>query len=282
MLTISAPAKLNLTLEVLSERQDGFHEICSVIQTIDLCDSFCFQLSQDTEFRSNVPSWIPEKSLVPKAVSLLRDTAGCSKGAMIEINHRIPLVSGLGGDSSNAVATLRGLNQLWELGLSHEKMLELASQLGSDVALFLYGGTALIEGRGEVVTPLPPLPHVWVIVVVPLVPRLSGKTEKLYASLTTKQYTSGQLTEGFAAWLAKGEKGIPSSLLVNVFDAVAPNIFPEIKDCQKQFAKAGAKTVHIVGSGPALYTLVEDKEEALKMYWYLQNQGLEVYLTETL
>ncbi len=194
MLTVLAPAKLNLTLEVLGKRRDGFHEIRSVIQTINLCDSLNFQLGQGTEFKSDLSEWVPEKSLVSKVVSLLREATGCSKGATIEVKKCIPLISGLGGDSSDAAAILQGLNKLWGLGLSQANLLGLAVQLGSDVAFFLYGGTALVEGRGEVVTPLPPLTHMWVILVVPSVPRLSGKTKELYASLSASHYTNGQIT----------------------------------------------------------------------------------------
>jgi len=204
MLTMLAPAKLNLTLEVLAKRQDGFHEIRSVIQTINLCDSLRFQPSQNIEFKSNTPNWLPERSLVPKAASLLRNTTGCSKGVTIEIDKHIPLLSGLGGDSSDAAATLRGLNQFWESGLSLQELVELASQLGSDVAFFLYGGTARLEGRGERVTPLPPLPHMWAVLVVPPVPRLPGKTEQLYASLKASHYTDGQVTERLVDTLKEG------------------------------------------------------------------------------
>jgi len=146
MLTVLAPAKLNLTLEVLAERPDGYHEIRSVFQTINLCDSLRFQLSQKVTIMSDSPDWAPEKSLVAKAVSLLQETAGCVEGATIEVSKGIPLVSGLGGDSSDAAATLCGLNKLWKLELSVEKLLELATRLGSDVAFFLYGGTAFVAG----------------------------------------------------------------------------------------------------------------------------------------
>ena len=195
MLTVMAPAKLNLTLEVLGKRPDGFHEIRSVIQTISLCDSLCFHLSQNITVKSNTPGWVPEESLVSRAASLLQETTGCSKGAIIEVEKRIPLVSGLGGDSSDAAATLRGLNRLWELDLTSEKLVELAAQLSSDMAFFLYGGTAMAEGRGEIVTPLPPLPPMWAVLVMPDVPRLPGKTGQLYASLNSSHYTDGQITE---------------------------------------------------------------------------------------
>jgi 4-diphosphocytidyl-2-C-methyl-D-erythritol kinase len=281
MLTVLAPAKLNLTLEVLAKRADGFHEIRSVIQAINLCDSLRFRLSKKVEFSCTDPNWVSAESLVSKAVSLLQETTGCSKGATIEVDKRIPLVSGLSGDSSDAAAVLRGLNRLWGLGLSLPQLLGLASQLGSDVAFFLYGGTAVVRGRGEIVTPLPPFPHMWVVVLLPPVPRLPGKTQRLYTSLKASRYTDGQITDGFAVLLMGGRE-IALSMLFNVLDKVAVDSFAGLGEYWQQFLKAGAQEVHLAGSGPALFTLVKDKAEAEKIYHNLQQQGLETYLTETL
>ena len=280
MLTVLAPAKLNLTLEVLAKRPDGYHEIRSVIQAINLCDSLRFQSSQNVIFKSNFPDWVPEKSLVSKAASLLQETTGCSKGAAIEVSKRIPLTSGLGGDSSDAAATLRGLNKLWELGLSQEKLLELATRLGSDVAFFIYGGTALVEGRGERVTPLPPLPHRWVVLVAPDVPRQPGKTKQLYASLKATHYTDGQITARLVAALREGREFTPS--VFNTFENVAFTQFPQLKVYQEHLVKAGADNIHLAGSGPTLFTLIKDKTQAEELYSRLKQQRLEVYLTDTL
>ena len=281
MLTIQAPAKLNLTLEVLGERQDGFHEIRSVIQAINLCDSLHFQLGQNVEFRSDMPDWIPEKSLISKASSLIREATGCTKGATIEVNKRIPWLSGLGGDSSDAAAILLGLNRLWGLGLSLKELLELASQLSSDASFFLYGGTALAEGRGEIVTSLPSLPHMWVVLMVPPVPRMPGKTKQLYASLKASHYTGGQITDRLVTALTTGGEVTPSSLF-NVFDEVALDNFAGLGEYREQFLRVGAQAVHLAGSGPALFTLVGDKNQAEKIYENLQKRGLESYLTDTL
>ena len=281
MLTILAPAKLNLTLEVLAKRRDGFHEIRSVIQTINLCDSLYFQSGQNIEFKSDMPDWIPEESLVSKAASLIRKATGCTKGATIEINKRIPLVSGLGGDSSDAAAILRGLNKLWRLGLSLEELLKLAAQLSSDASFFLFGGTALAEGRGEIVTPLPSLPHMWVVLMMPPVSRRPGKTKQLYSSLRASHYTGGQITDRLVTSLTRGGE-VTSSSLFNVFDEVALDNFTGLGKYREQFLKVGAHEVHLAGSGPALFTLVRDKSQAEKIYLRLWQQGLESYLTETL
>ena len=280
MLTISAPAKLNLTLEVLAKRQDGFHEIRSVMQTINLGDSLHFQLSQNIEFKSDMPDWVPEESLVCKATSLLQETTGCSKGAIIEVEKHIPLMAGLGGDSSDAAAVLRGLNQLWGLGLCQRDLLGLAPQLGSDVAFFLYGGTALVEGRGEKVTPLPSLPHRWVALVMPPVPRISGKTQRLYASLESSHYTDGQITRRLVEELKAGGEFSPS-LLFNVFENVAFGQSSELAEYRSHIGIIGAANVHLAGSGPALFALVKDRTEAEDLAMRLKQQGLESYLTDT-
>ena len=279
MLTILAPAKINLTLEVLAKRQDGFHEIRSVIQTINLCDSLRFQSSQSIEIKCDIPIWIPEESLVSKTIKLLQETTGCSEGVTIKVDKRIPLMSGLGGDSSDAAATLRGLNEFWELGLSMGELLELASRLGSDVAFFLYRDTALIEGRGERVTPLPPLPNMWVVLVVPAVPGMLGKTKHLYASLKTSHYTDGQVTERLGESLWVGGEFTPSALF-NTFENVAFARFAGLNVYREHIVEIGAADVHLVGSGPTLFTLVKDKAQAEDLHIRCQQQGLESYLTD--
>jgi 4-diphosphocytidyl-2-C-methyl-D-erythritol kinase len=279
MMTVLAPAKLNLTLEVLAKRPDGYHEIRSVFQTINLCDSLRLRLSQDVIFQSDMPDWTPERSLIAKAVSLLQKTTGCSQGVTIEVSKHIPLVAGLGGDSSDAAATLRSLNILWGLGLSANELLELAVKLGSDVAFFLYGGTALVEGRGEVVTPLPSLPSMWVVLVVPNVLRLPDKTGQLYASLKTNHYTDGQTTERLVAELKEGKE---PSLLFNTFENVVFSRFSELKTYRDHITKMGARNIHLAGSGPALFSLTQEKARAEDLYLRCQQQNMETYLMETL
>jgi len=269
-----------LTLEVLGERHDGFHEIRSVIQTVNLCDNLRFHLGQGVELKSDTPDWILEESLVSKAAGLVRKATGCTKGVTIEVNKRIPWLSGLGGDSSDAAAVLRGLNELWELGLSQKELLELASQLSSDASFFLFGGTALAEGRGEIVTPLSSLPHMWVVLMMPPVPRRPGKTKQLYASLRVSHYTGGQVTDELVTLLAEGGE-VMSSSLFNVFDEVAHDNFAGLDEYREQFLEAGARRVHLAGSGPALFTLVEDKNPAERIYENLRKQGLESYLSDT-
>lgn len=279
MLTVLAPAKLNLTLEVLSRRPDGYHEIRSVIQTISLCDRLTFRASRSVEIKSDSPGWSAEKSLVSRAVNLVREASGVRQGIAIEVENRIPLISGLGGDSSAAAATLRGLNAVWKLKLSEEKLLGLAAQLGSDVPFFLCGGTAFVQGRGEVVSALPPFPHRWAVLVMPDVPRLPGKTAKLYASLKASHFTDGQITERMIKELKEGRE--PSALF-NTFENIAFAGGAKLKVYRDHITKLGAPHVHLAGSGPALFTLFKDKTKAEELYTRCQQQNMETYLVETL
>ncbi len=279
MLTILAPAKLNLTLEILGKRSDGYHEIRSVFQTINLCDRLRFQPNRQVAFKCDMPDWVPEKSLVARAVSLLQENYKIPQGAAIEVRKHIPLVSGLGGDSSDAVATLLGLNELWKLGLSREKLLGLAACLGSDATFFLYGGTALVEGRGEVVTPLTPLTQHWVVLVVPDVPRLPEKTKQLYASLRTSHYTDGQITQQMMKEIKASRE--PSTLF-NTFENVAFTLFPGLKLYRDHILKMGVPHAHLAGSGPTLFALFKEKARAEELYTRCRQQKMETYLVETL
>jgi 4-diphosphocytidyl-2-C-methyl-D-erythritol kinase len=276
---VKAPAKINLTLEVLAERPDGFHEIRSVVQTIGLYDSLRFSSNRQLRFSCDNPDFAIDKSLVPRAAAVLREDSGQASGASIEIKKRIPMVAGLGGDSSDAAAVLSGLNKLWKLRLSSLQLVELASRLGSDVPFFVYGGTALVEGRGEKLKALPPLPHRWVVLLVPPFSRMEEKTRKLYAGLKSSHYTDGQITEKLVR--ALGERGFRPSMLFNTFENVAFEFFPELKLYRDHFVKLGAYQVHLAGSGPTLFTLMDDEMQAENLYARCQLQGLESYLAET-
>jgi 4-diphosphocytidyl-2-C-methyl-D-erythritol kinase len=279
MLTVKAPAKINLTLEVLGKRPDGFHNIRSVIQTIDLCDVLSFNLSDKIEVASGNPKFVAEKSLVSKAAARLQEVKGCSQGARIGVEKHIPLSSGLGGDSSDAAAVLRGLNQLWPPSLKPAQLLELAMRLGSDVAFFLHGGTALVEGRGEKVAPLPSLPRRWVVLVVPP-SGVEEKTKQLYGRLKPSHYSRGEITDSMVVGLTRGV--VSPSMLFNTFENVAYDFFPKLKLYKEHFLKLGAESVHLAGSGPTLFSMLEDKPQAEDLYQRCKDQGMECYLAATL
>ena len=279
MLTERAPAKINLTLEVLGRRPDGFHEIRSVVQAIDLCDYLHFDDGPGTAITCDLPGWLPRDSLVSRAVDLLREVTGSPGGVSIKVEKHIPLLSGLGGDSSDAAAVLLGLNRLWRLNLSTEEMAGLAVKLGSDTTFFVRGGTALMEGRGEKITPLPPPPEWWVVLVVPDVSRPPGKTGRMYAALKKKHFTDGSITETLVAYLY--DNSFDESLLFNTFENVAFDEFPVLKTYKEHLIKLGAPHVHLAGSGPTLFSLYRDIAQAEEMYTACKKQGMEAYVAST-
>lgn len=276
-ITLRAPAKINLTLEVLGRREDGFHEIRSIFQAVDLCDTLSLKPRRaGTDFRCSQPHLEREDNSVVRAAALVREATGCRKGISIYLEKAIPEASGLGGHSSDAAACLLGLNRLWGLGLPRERLAGLAARLSSDAVFFLSPGTALVEGRGERITPLPPLTGSKAVIMVPSIPTPSKKTEALYRSLGVKDFTTGERTGAVAERLRHGQ-GLSPEFIFNVFEGRAFDIFSGLREYRHRFLVAGASSVHLTGSGPALFTLVGGEAEAEKIASSLKGQGLQAW-----
>jgi 4-diphosphocytidyl-2-C-methyl-D-erythritol kinase len=278
---IKAPAKINLTLEVLSKRSDGYHEITSVIQTISLADTLEFRLAPKFVFSSDDAGWQAQKSLVPRAAALFCEKLGEKRAAHIHINKRIPFSAGLGGESSAAAAALRGLNDLFETGCSAGELNRLAASLGSDVPFFLGGGTALVTGRGEKVAPLLALPEQWVVLLIPPDLDLPDKTARMFSRLGTANFSTGAATKRFVSLLAAGEPGY-SEWIYNEFDKVAEEVFPRIGWYKEQFVLAGAKTANLAGAGPVLFSLMAQEEKAGEIAALLKKRGFNALCVRTI
>ncbi len=281
MITLMAPAKINLTLEVLGKRPDGYHEIRSIMQTVSLADALSFEDSTDLVLGSDSPEWSGDKSLVSKTVALLKERTGASGRASIFVRKRIPLLSGLGGDSSDAAATLMGLNQLWKLGMGRSDLATIGKELGSDVAFFFLGGTVLATGRGEIVEPLPSITHEWIVLALPDVPRLPGKTKSLYQALTPNHYTDGEITRNAERDIKAGKLTRELGLF-NAFENVAFVAQRELDVSRQHILKMGAPNVHLAGSGPTLYAVCESRAQAEELSKRLAGQHLWSYVAETL
>jgi 4-diphosphocytidyl-2-C-methyl-D-erythritol kinase len=278
MLTVYAPAKINLVLEVLGKDND-YHRISSIIQSIDLCDVLNFQPDEAISFECDEPS-LKHDNLVTRAAALLKESTKYSRGARIELRKHIPWGMGLGGGSSDAAATLLALNELWGLGLTLSELVRLASNLGSDVPFFIHKGTALVEGKGEKVTPLPSLPATWFVLLVPPLPKIQNKTKQMYSNLRAAYFTEGQFVQQVLSSLRQG-KTIDHSLMFNVFEKVAFDFFPGLDKYRKTLEEAGAPGVYLAGSGPCLFTFSSEKEEAGELFSRLGKQGLECYLASS-
>jgi len=274
MLTVPSPAKLNLILEVLGKRPDGYHEIRSLVQTINLCDTLSFELASDISLKCTEPALQTSDNLIIRAANLLKKVCSYKGGTRIILEKRIPLSSGLGGGSSNAEATLIALNKHWELGITTSELLNLAAQLGSDVPFFIHKGAALVEGRGEGVTPLPPAPSpIWFVLLLPTLPIMTDKTKQAYTRLKEQHFTSGQFIARAREIWANNKKLKPT-LLFNVFDSIAFDIFPELNVYWNGFEQAGATNIHLAGSGPTLFTLAADKNSATELHQLIREQSM--------
>lgn len=257
-LTTVAPAKINLTLEVLGKRDDGYHEIRSVIQTIELHDAMSFAGAEGLEVVYEGRS-APEGDLVPRAAAAFAAATGRS-GVRIDVLKRIPQAAGLGGGSADAAATLRGLNTLWGTELDAARLGEIGASLGSDVAFFAHGGTALAEGRGEKVTPLPDAAEMWLVLLTPPI-AIAGKTRAMYGALRPEDFSDGSRTSALVDRLASGG-AIEESSLGNAFERAAFDVFEGLGKYRAWLLEAGSSSVHLCGAGPTMFALTSGEAEA--------------------
>ncbi len=285
MLTVSAYAKVNLTLEVLHKREDGFHEIRSVMQTINLADEISFEPAPTLEFicdnaKADRVDLIEES--VMQAVSLLRREMDRCTGARIYLRKlNVPRAAGLGSSSSVPATVLKGLNALWNSNLPFDKLRQIAAMIGSDAAFFIEGGTALAQGRGERITSLPSSPLTWMVLLKPTIDPVKNKTAHMYSLLNSSHFSDGACTERLVNHLKQGE-GLQSKLLCNTFENLAFDAFVPLDKYRQRFLDAGARSVHLAGAGPALFALVPDQKTGHNLEKRLKEQSLEACLVHTL
>jgi 4-diphosphocytidyl-2-C-methyl-D-erythritol kinase len=277
MIKIKAPAKINLTLEVVGKRPDGFHEIKSVLQAIDLYDTLQIEKGRGFTFQCPLPAWSAEKSLLSRVSSLL--PADLMGGATVKIEKNIPLMSGLGGDSSDAAALLKGLNELYELNISDNNLHKIANELGSDVPFFLKGGTALAEGKGEKLTPLPPAKKFWVVLLFPDIAVEPGKTAKMYAALKPSSFSDGVRTKQLVEALKRG-KPIEPGLLYNAFEDIVLDVYPDLSYYIRGCIRQGIP-IHLAGAGPTLFAIFPDAAGAKDFYNICREHNAKAHIAET-
>ena len=269
-IVIDAPAKLNLGLEVLGRRDDGFHEIATIFLTIDLADRLTLSPAADLELSCDDDALATEDNLAVRALRLLRDETNHPGGARIDIRKRIPAAAGLGGASSDAAAALLAGRELWRQDVSDARLHDLAARLGSDVPFFLRGGCALGRGRGELLEPLPLPADGLFIVVVPDV-TIPAKTASLYARLRPEDFSDGSRITSQAARLRAGL--VPdATLLGNAFARSLYAMVPELAVLPEIMGAAGAESVAISGAGPAHFTVVTEVARAVQIAGRLREQ----------
>jgi len=260
-LIVKAPAKLNLFLEVLGRRADGYHEIETVMQTVSLYDVLTLERSEgDVRLLTESPD-IPHdrENLVVKAAELLREHAGEPLGAVIHLEKHIPVGAGLGGGSSDAVAALVGLNRLWELALPREVLHDLAARLGSDTPFFLTGGTALCRGRGERVAQLMEVRSLTYVVVYP---GLTVSTKEVYEKLPADLTKDGRDTKLFLGEITSGAESVTYPHLFNRLECITLALHQSLKDLRQQMTESGLERVTMTGSGSAFFGIATGRKEA--------------------
>jgi len=286
-LRLLAPAKVNWTLEVLGRRPDGYHEVMTVLQTLDLCDRVVISPARDVQVRVtgrvvDLSEVSAEENLAFRAAMALRQgVGGNGLGALIELEKVVPAAAGLGGGSSDAAAVLRGLNALWGLGLSLEELSVIGSRLGADVPFFLYGGTAQASGRGDNVAPLPDIPSQRLLIALPS-PSPPRKTALMYQHLRPEHYTDGERTRRLADKLAGGGS-VAEDDIFSVFERVLAGAVPAAAAAIERCREAGLGRPHLAGSGPALFFLLPEGAETVSFREsLLLEAGLELFYAGTL
>jgi 4-diphosphocytidyl-2-C-methyl-D-erythritol kinase len=264
-LLVKAPAKINLSLDVLHKRPDGYHEVEMVMTTIDLADRV--ELTLLNSDRINILShnrFVPDdqRNLAYQAAQLLKERYQVNKGVTIMIEKNIPVAAGLAGGSSDAAATLRGLNKLWKLGLSLDELANVGSEIGSDVSFCVYGGTALAKGRGEKVTELPPPPTCWVILAKPFI---GVSTAEVYRRLDLKETRHPNLDEMIQGIRNNNYQKVVNHL-GNVLEDVTLKLHPEVAQIKDQMKRFGADAVLMSGSGPTVFGLVQHDSRMHRIY----------------
>ncbi len=282
-LCLRSPAKLNLALDVLAKRSDGYHELKTVFERIDLCDRITLWPRADglVKVICSHPQ-VPKgpANLAAKAAMLLKQDLNLAQGLNIHIEKKIPVAAGLAGGSSNAATVLLGLNRLWKLRLSQKQLRDYAGRLGSDVTFFIYDVSyAVGEGRGEKIRPLPIPTKLWHLLVTPRVKMLTKDVfGRLNLDLTNKMDSVNIL-------LPYLRKSVPSAIgpkLANGLEPAILSLRPDFARLKKKMSDAGACGVCFSGSGPSVFALARSKQHAGQMKARLDRRFAQVKIVSTL
>jgi 4-diphosphocytidyl-2-C-methyl-D-erythritol kinase len=281
-LTLKSFAKLNLVLNVLGKRADGFHELKTIFERIDLFDTITLkETSGKIVIRCSHPH-VPKgsKNLVYKVAQKLKKDFGIDQGVEIVIQKRIPVAAGLAGGSSNAATVLMGLNQLWNLGLTQKKLVEYAFSIGSDVAFFIYNVPfALGEGRGEKIRVLPIRSKLWHVLVTP---RLKVYTKEVFGALNLKLTKKRDDVNILLPFLRQNDLYSISSSLANDLEPAILKLKPYLGRLKKKLFDAGAVGVCFSGSGPSVFALAKSQEHALGLRAKFDRRFTQVFVVKTI
>lgn len=280
-ITLKALAKINLGLDVVRRREDGYHEVRMIMQTIHLYDLLEIQKIREPEIQivSNL-SFLPvnENNLVYKAARLLQEEFALTDGISVKLTKRIPVAAGMAGGSTDAAAMLYAMNQLYDLGLSRRELMKRGVQIGADVPYCLMRGTALAEGIGEKLTQLPPMIKCPVLIAKP---SISVSTKFVYQNLKLDEQTNHPDIDALMKDIREKDFDGVCVHTGNVLESVTIPNYPVIAEIKQQMMRSGAKASMMSGSGPTVFGLFEDGETAKRALREMKRSGLakQVYLT---
>ena len=280
ILSVPAYAKVNLGLEILGRRPDGYHEIVSVTQLVSLADRVEVVPADALSVEMRPPIVDEGDDLARRAALALAAATGTTPTGTVRIDKRIPLAAGLGGGSSDAAAALRLLDRLWGTGLGPRRLTPLAATLGSDVPLFLGGGLSLIRGRGEIVEPLAPAPPFGLLLLCP-----GGappdKTRALYGALRPSDFGDGSTTLALCDRLRTGHP-IAHATLVNTFDAAADRVYPGFAALRAELAGRIGRPAQLSGAGPTLFAVFDTPGAARSAATTVAELGLATFVVRSI
>lgn len=260
--TLKALAKINLGLDVLGRRDNGYHDVRMVMQTIYLYDNVTMEKTEEAGIQLECNLFylpVDETNIAYKAAKLLMDEFDIKEGVRIVLDKHIPVAAGLAGGSANAAAVLVGMNRLFSLGLSGQELMERGVSLGADVPYCVMRGTVLAEGIGEILTPLPPLPKCYVLIAKP---GISVSTKTVYEKLDSQEITEHPDIDGILEGLDKQDIHKVAASMGNVLETVTIGDYPIIEEIKHVMKEEGALNAMMSGSGPTVFGIFDDKSKA--------------------
>lgn len=276
-----AYAKVNLCLNVLRRREDGYHEVSMIMQNIALCDEVTLTRQPEgikLSLIGNKELETDERNLAYKAAKLMIDTYGISEGVKISLKKNIPIAAGLAGGSTDAAAVLLGMNELFNLGKDKDELMKLGVKLGADVPYCVKGGTALAEGIGEILTPLPDAPNAYVLIAKP---DISVSTKEVYTNLKVSELKARPDVDGMTKAIVRHDLDGVIERMGNVLENVTVKKYPIIDEIKQLMKDNGAENALMSGSGPTVFGVFYDQKEAAKCYRVVKDSNLakDVVLT---
>lgn len=277
---LKALAKINLGLDVLGRRENGYHDVRMVMQTIYLYDNVTLSKTEEPGIKLETNLFylpIDENNIAYKAARMLMDEFDIREGVRIVLDKHIPVAAGMAGGSSNAAAVLVGMNRLFTLGLSQEKLMERGVKLGADVPYCIMRGTVLAEGIGEILTPLPPLPKCYVLIAKP---NISVSTQMVYEKLDAQVIEKHPDIDGLLEGLKQQDIRKIAASMGNVLEGVTIRQYPIIEKIKEAMKEAGALNAMMSGSGPTVFGIFDDRTVAKEAQAKLKQMHIakQVYL----